>query len=150
MLKTKNLPAGKYLRPRKLYYIESRRVADYSKGDMIVATLGLESAHGRLEAEDPSAELDRLAQDIILLRRRAMELSERMKRMIEEVTENESRIARLIEGLGLTSEEKQIAYLIFGDDRPEKARRILREHYGCRNPEAAIGDVTEKLRLAGR
>jgi homoserine kinase len=83
------------------------------------------------------------------MRRRARDLSARMKRMIDEVTENESRIARLIEGLKLSSEEKQIARLIFGDDGPEQARRILREYYGCRNPESAIQDVVEKLSGAG-
>ena len=152
MLKVKGLPAGRYLRPRKLYYIDTRRVADYSRGDMIVATLGDEldddDTSGTSEpmaAIDPYAELDRLAQDIILLRRRARELSIRMKHMTEEVTENESRIAKLIEGLQLSPEEKQIAYLIFGDDRPEQARRILKEHYGCHDPEAAIRDVAEKI-----
>jgi predicted ArsR family transcriptional regulator len=153
MLKVKNLPAGRYLRPRKLYYIDTRRVADYSRGDMIVATLGDEIDGGigseLMAASDPYAELDRLAQDIILLRRRARELSIRMKRMTEEVTENESRIAKLIEGLSLSPEEKQIAYLIFGDDRPEQARRILKEHYGCHDPEAAIRDVAEKIRGSG-
>jgi predicted ArsR family transcriptional regulator len=152
MLKVKNIPAGRYLRPRKLYYIDTRRVADYSRGDMIVATLG-DGRDGSLSDQtgsgDPYAELDRLAQDIIILRRRARELSIRMKRMTEEVTENESRIARLIEGLSLTPEEKQIAYLIFGDDRPEQARRILEEHYGCHNPEAAIRDVADKIRRGG-
>src|SRR5580692_8731580 len=124
MLKVKNIPAGRYLRPRKLYFIDTRRVADYSRGEMIVATLGEElegigssgSGTEPTAAIDPYAELDRLAQDIILLRRRARELSIRMKRMTEEVTENESRIAKLIEGLSLSPEEKQIAYLIFGDD----------------------------------
>jgi predicted ArsR family transcriptional regulator len=158
MLKVKSIPAGRYLRSRKIYYIDTRRVADYSRGDMIVATLGDESGGGDDATEDtaeamatgdPYAELDRLAQDIILLRRRARELSIRMKHMTEEVTENESRIAKLIEGLELSPEEKQIAYLIFGDDRPEQARRILKEHYGCRNPEAAIGDVAEKIRGGG-
>ncbi|MDA4114669.1 MAG: helix-turn-helix domain-containing protein [Thaumarchaeota archaeon] len=154
MLKVKNIPAGRYLRPRKLYFIDTRRVADYSRGEMIVATLGDEmegstSTEPTAPASDPYAELDRLAQDIILLRRRARELSIRMKRMTEEVTENESRIARLIEGLSLSPEEKQIAYLIFGDDRPEQARRILKEHYGCHNPEAAILDVVEKIRGSG-
>ncbi|MGA2198521.1 MAG: helix-turn-helix domain-containing protein [Nitrososphaerales archaeon] len=150
ILKEKSLPSGKYLRPRKLYYIDTRRVADYSQGGMIVATLGNETSLGDLKVDDPYTELDRLAQDIILMRRRARELSERMKRMIEEVTENESRIARLIEGLNLSSEEKQIAYLIFGDDRPELARRVLKEHYGCKSPEKAIEDLVEKMTEAGR
>jgi len=149
LLKTKNLPSGRYLRPRKLYYIEDRRVANYSEGEMIVATLGDQGRAGELETDDPYGELDRLAQDIIVMRRRARELSERMKRMIEEVTENESRIARLIDGMDLSSEEKQIASLIFGDDVPEQARRILREHYGCKDPERAIQDVVERIRGAG-
>jgi predicted ArsR family transcriptional regulator len=153
MLKVKSIPAGRYLRPRKLYYIDTRRVADYSRGDMIVATLGEELGDDDtgepMSPADPYAELDRLAQDIILLRRRARELAIRMKHMTEEVTENESRIARLIEGLQLSPEEKQIAYLIFGDDRPEQARRILKEHYGCHNPEEAIEDVAGKIRGGG-
>lgn len=145
ILKTRSLPSGRYLRPRKLYFIDSRRVANYSEGEMIVATLGEQTGSRELRVEDPYAELDGLAQDVIVMRRRARELSARMKRMIDEVTENESRIALLIEGLRLSPEEKQIARLIFGDDGPEQARRILREYYGCQNPESAIQDVVEKL-----
>ena len=75
ILKEKSLPSGRYLRPRKLYYIDTRRVADYSQGGMIVATLGNETVTGDLKVDDPYRELDRLAQDVILVRRRARELS---------------------------------------------------------------------------
>ncbi len=146
ILRTKNLSSGRYLRSRKLYYIDSRRVADYSEGDMTVAVLGREIATEPARVDDPSAELDRLAQDVILMRRRAEELAERMRRTTEEVTEDESRISRIIEGLDITTEEKQITYLSFGDDRPEKVRRILREHYGCRNPDEAINGVAMRLK----
>jgi predicted transcriptional regulator len=149
LVKTRNLPRGKHLNARKLYYIEGRRVADYSEGDMIVATLGPDEPVEAVEPEDPGRELDGLAQDVILLRRRVRELASRLKRMSEEMTENEARIAGLIEGLMLTPEEKQIAYLIFGDDRPETARRIMKEHYGCRDPESAVRELTSKLRSAG-
>ncbi len=149
MVKTRNLPSGRYLRPRKLYYIAERRVADYSEGEMIVATLGDRGVASELETSDPYDELDGLAQDIIVMRRRVRELSGRMRRMIEEVTENESRIAGLIDTMNLSSEEKQIASLIFGDDGPEQTRRILREHYGCKNPEGAIEEVVEKMKEAG-
>ena len=149
IVKSKSLPSGRYLRPRKLYYIESRRVADYSRGDMILATLGLRALEGEVEARDAYAELDSLAQDIILLQRRARDLSERMNRLIAEVTEDESRMSRLIEGLKLSPEEKQIAYLIFGEDGPEQARRTLRRHYGCQNPEAAIQGVVARMKEAG-
>lgn len=149
ILKTRSLPRGRFLRPRKLYFIDARRVADYSEGDMIVAAVGAERTETPNVADDPSAELDGLAQDVILMRRRVRDLSERMKRMIEETTDDETRITRLIEGLALTPDERQIAYLLFGDDRPEKVRRILRQHYGCSDPEGAIRAVTEKLREGG-
>jgi predicted ArsR family transcriptional regulator len=147
VVETRSLASGKYLRPRKLYFIRTHRVADYSQGGMIIATLGGESVGQEQGAVgDPYAELDSLAQDVILLRRRAREVSERMRRMIEDVTETEGRISTLIEGLRLSPEEKQIAYLIFGDDRPEQARRTLRNQYGCENPEAAIREVVEKIK----
>jgi len=150
ILETRGLPSGRHLRNRKLYFINSRKVADYSAGDMIVATLGREAREGETAGTTNAyAELDSLAQDVILLRSRAREVSERMKRMIEEATEDESRISRLIEGLNLSPEDKQIAYLIFGDDRPEQARRSLRKHYGCKDPDGAIREVVERMKGAG-
>jgi predicted transcriptional regulator len=146
ILKTKSLAHGRFVRARKLYYIDTRRVADYSQEDMILATIGAEKVPGEVVAGEPYVELDRLAQDVILMKRRVRDLSERMRRMMEETTEDESRISHLIEGLALTPEERQIAYLLFGDDRPEKVRRILRQHYGCSSPDQAIEAVAEKLR----
>ena len=151
IVESKSLASGRYLRTRKLYFIRTHRVADYSEGEMIIATLGGgHPAEPPTAVKDPYAELDSLAQDVILLRRRAREVSERMKRMIEDVTETEARISRLIEGLRLSPEEKQIAYLIFGDDRPEQARRTLRNQYGCGDPEGAIKEVVEKIKGTGR
>lgn len=149
ILRTRSLTRGRFLRSRKLYYIDTRRVADYSQDDMIVATLGEERVAAQVVADDPYAELDRLAQDVILMRRRVRDVSERMRRMIEETTDDETRISRLIEGLDLSAEDRQIAYLLFGDDRPEEVRRILRQHYGCSDPEEAIRVVAEMLREGG-
>ncbi len=87
-----------------------------------------------------------MAQDIVILRRRARELSHRMKRVLEEVTEDESRIGALIDGLPLSPEERQIAYLIFAEDTPEHARAILKQHYGCCDPDAAMKGVAAKVR----
>ena len=69
-----------------------------------------------------------------------------MKRVLEEVTEDEARIGGLIDGLSLAPDEKQIAYLIFAEDAPEHARAILKQHYGCRDPDSAMKDVVAKVR----
>jgi predicted ArsR family transcriptional regulator len=157
LVRAVDLPSGRHLRARKLYRIDSRKVSDYSEGDTIVATLATTEADGEEDRDggegrgpdDPYAELDRLAQDVIMLRRRASELSERMNRAMREVARTEVAIAALIDGLDLSPEERQIAYLIFGDDGPEQARRTLRQHYGCLDPEEAIRDVTQRMRKGG-
>jgi predicted transcriptional regulator len=152
ILKEWTMPRGRHLRPRKLYFIVSRKVADYSQNDVLVATLGgvrpveLSQEAGASGARKAYEELDSLAQDVIILRRRVRELARKTSRMVDEVVDSESRITALIGALDLTEEEKQIAYLIFGEDGPDRARAILREHYGCSDPEAAINDVVRRIR----
>ena len=152
ILKEWNMPRGGHLRQRKLYFIESRKVADYSQNDVLVATLGEATpaetgpVAGPSQGRDTYEELDSLAQDVMILRRRVRELSRKTSRMVDQVVDAESRITALIGALDLTEEERQIAYLIFGDDEPERARAILREHYGCDDPDAAISDVLRRIR----
>jgi predicted transcriptional regulator len=146
LLTEESMRSGRYLRQRKLYFMRGHKVADYSEGDLLVASVGRPREDAVQEVDDVYNELDRLAQDIIILRRRAKELSHRMQRVLDEVTEDEARIARLVSGLSLSDDEKQIAYLIFTEDTPERARAILRDHYGCRDPDAALNAVAAKIR----
>jgi predicted ArsR family transcriptional regulator len=153
ILKEQTMVGGKYLRQRKLYSIGKRKVVDYSGDDLLLAALG--RAATTLEPEEGAREpyyekLDWLAQDIIILRRRARDLSHRLKRVLDEVIEDESTIEGLLEGLPLSQEERQIAYLIFTADSPENAKATLKEHYGCAHPDLAIDSVTAKLRRARR
>ncbi len=146
ILKEENMKGGKYLRQRKLYSLQRRRVADYSEGELIVATTGLAAKEPTQKVRNPFEELDWLAKDIIILKRRARELSHRMQRVLEEVTEDEGRISALVDGLSLAPDEKQIAYLIFTEDRPERVAAILRDYYGCTDPAAAIKAINDRIR----
>jgi len=146
ILKEEGMKGGRYLKQRKLYSIERRKVADYSEGELLVAAVGVSMKEPPRRVKDPYDELDWLAKDIIILRRRARELSHRMQRVLEEVTEDESRISALVEGLSLAPDEKQIAYLIFTEDTPERVAGVLRDHYGCADPEAAMKAVDERIR----
>jgi len=150
IIKEWNMPTGRYLRPRKLYYIESRKVADFSQDDLLVASLGRTPDAEPLTDADAYEELDRLAQDVIMQQRRASELSKRMTRMIDEVLASESRMGALIDSMNLAPDEKQVAYLIFGEDGPDRARKILKDHYGCHDPDSAIREVTQKIRRSRR
>jgi len=150
VVKEWSMPSGKYLRPRKLYYMESHKVADFSQGDLLVASLGRVTEHELGPRDKVYDELDRLAQDIIMQERRVRELSRRMLRMIDEVVDSESRIGALIASTEMAADERQVAHLIFGDDGPERARKILSEHYGCPDPDSAIHDVSLKIRRSSQ
>lgn len=147
LLKEENMKGGRYLRQRKLYSIDRRRIADYSEGDLIVATVGVSVRDAPRRVKDAYDELDWLAKDIIILRSRARDLSHRMQRVLEEVTEDEARISSLVDGLALADDEKQIAYLIFTEDVPARVAAILRDYYGCTDPEEAVRAVMEKIRV---
>ena len=146
IVKEWNMAKGRYLRPRKLYYAESRRVADFSQDDLLVAALRKVEEPHTPKSDGAFEALDAHAQDIIIQHRRARELSKKMTRMIDAFLESEMRIGALIDSMDLEPDEKQVAHLIFGDDGPVKARRVLRNHYGCADPDAAIRAVIRKIR----
>lgn len=146
------MPRGKYLRSRKVYSIDSRKVADYTERDVLVAVMAEEapspSSTGvrRVTPEDSYEELDALALDVMMLQRRVRELSRRTARAVDQLMETELRMASIIDSLGLTDEEKQIARLVFVEEDPERVRRALKDHYGCVEPETAIKNVVRKIR----
>lgn len=157
LLRERKMKRGRYLKQRKLYFIDNPKVADYSQRDVLVATMGRPRAIGEpgektadRSGESSLRELDGLAQDVLILRRRVRDLARRTARMVDEVVESESRIATLVSSLGLTDEEEQVARLVYGDDSPETVRQILREQYGCTDPEGAIRDVMKRIRSASR
>lgn len=150
LLKQENMKGGKYLKQRKLYSIERRKIADYSEGDLLVAAAGVSVKEASRKVKDAYDELDWLAKDVIILRSRARDLSHRMQRVLEEVTEDEARISSLIAGLALAEDEKQIAYLIFTEDVPERVAAILSDYYGCSDPKGAVAGVIERIKGAGR
>jgi predicted transcriptional regulator len=141
-----SMKGGKFLRPRKLYFIESRKIGDYSDGDLLVSTLSRSSREPPQVSGDAYHELSSLAEDILILKSRARDLSHRMRRVMDGISEDQTRITALIDGLSLSPDERQIAYLIFTEDTPEQARAILKEHYGCSDPEGAIDSVVAELR----
>lgn len=146
LLREENMKSGRFLKQRKLYFIDKRKVADFSEGDLLLAALERVSVTETSRAKDAYEELDWLAQDVIILRRRAKDLSHRLQRLLVEVAEDEARMAALLSDVELTPDERQIAYLIFAEDSPERAREILRDHYGCLDPEGAMESVSAKLR----
>lgn len=139
-----SLGPGELLRPRKLYSLRTRGVEGYAHEDMIVAALTRPSPAG--EPATGYEDMEGLAEEVIFMRARMRDVLKRLERTIGEVAEEEARLRGSIEGAGLTPEERQIAYVVFTEDDAERAREVLRTHFGCSDPEAAVARVVGKLR----
>ena len=142
------LRGGKYLKYRKLYSIQKRRVGDFSFGDLMIAHISRTAPEGDLQVQKPYDELESLAEDMIISRRRIRGIARRIGKQIEDVAYSEERLERMIKSIGLEPEEQQIASILFTEDRPAEARRLLSRHYGCERPEDAIREVMARMRRA--
>ena len=62
------------------------------------------------------------------------------------MAESQARLKRKIsENRSFTSEEKHIAYLYFTEDSESRVKDVLKRHFGCSDPGAALIDVLAKL-----
>jgi predicted ArsR family transcriptional regulator len=139
-----SLGQGEHLRQRKLYSLKTAGVEGYAHKDIIVAALtsprpAAGTAPGRY------SELEGLAEEVIFRRARMRDVLKRLERAIGEVAEEEARLRGAIEGVGLSPEDKQIAAVIFTEDDAQSAKTVLRKHFGCPDPEAAVAEVVGKL-----
>jgi predicted transcriptional regulator len=144
------LPKGRYLRRRKLYSM-NRGVEGFSREDLLVAAFTPSAPEERAnEAAARLSEyslLESLSEEVIFSRSSLRESVNRMERAISRVAESQSMLNESIsEQRSLTDEEKHIAYLYFTEDTKSRVEDVLKTHFGCSDPEAALDDVLAKLR----
>jgi DNA-binding transcriptional ArsR family regulator len=142
-LKTRSLPV------RKLYTIKDIRVGDFSQGDMTVVKLSRPPERAA-EAADPAGELDALAADAIVERRRIREQARRLGRAIDELVATEARIAGLVRGLTLEEEDKLLLHTLFTEESMEEAESALRADYGLREPRRALEKAVSRAKKLGK
>jgi predicted transcriptional regulator len=144
------LGRGRYLGRRKLYSLQRARVHNYEEGRTLVVALHNEPKLELRPVRDSAEELELLSEDIVVMVRRVREQVKRTSRLIKELSDSQAGLHAMIESLGLTSEEKLITSIIFNEDSNEAAQKILREYYGCRNPEDAIAATVARIKESSK
>ena len=146
------LATGRHLRRRKLYSMKGKGVEGFSRADMLVAAFtpaGREGGEAE-EAKGPGSRylvLESLAEDVIFSRASLRDSIKKLERSVSRLSDSQDRLAKKISGQRtLTSEEKHIAYLYFTEDSESRVKDVLRRHFGCADPDAALADVLAKLR----
>jgi predicted ArsR family transcriptional regulator len=138
LLREIRLKRNEYLRVKKLYSIDNRKIGDYSEDDLMIAHMV--RSIGEIEADSSSIylELENLAEEILFLQRKVRDYAKKMGRIITELASIRLRLASIIDSIELREEEKQIAKVLFTEDSLNEAKNMLSKHYGCKDAGEAI------------
>jgi predicted transcriptional regulator len=138
-VRTEKLPA------RKIYYLKGFHFDDFSVGDLTV----VRSSRRRTSRSQPVAtidELEDLAADLIVRRRRIREKAKRLSRMIEELAEDQSRLVESIEAMDLSDEERMILLTVFTEETLQDAEESLSKVQGMRDARGSVDRLVMKVR----
>lgn len=137
---------------RKVYTAKGVKLGDYSAEDLTLVKL---SENPSALAENPSAlaeepdrpfDLEYLAEEAILRRRRIQDQTRRLGRMIDDLVEDESRLRVALESMDLSDTERLILRVLFTEESLEEGERVLLEHFGLRDGKRSIEKALSKAR----
>ena len=114
---------------RRVYAAKSSSVGDYSTPDLVVV-----KATGKLPpsgaARRHAPDLEQMAGDILMRRRRVRDAARRLGRMIDEVADDQEALAATLDGLGLSDEDRLILEVLLTEETYEEGARALSRYYG--------------------
>ena len=126
---------------RKLYSLKGR-VVDFTVGDLSIFKVAMDLPVREKGAQD----LESLAMDIFIGRRQIREKAKRLDRAIDGLIENEETLARGIEALELTDEERLILLTIFTEETADDAEKILTRVQGMKEARRSIDEALAKAK----
>ncbi len=148
LLTESELRDGKYLKYRKVYSIERRRIVDLSQGDLMVAYISKEFNLQEGKVKTAYEELETVAEDTIIARRRIRDTIKRLERLIEELSYSQERLMMITRIIGLDREEEQIARILFTEDSIDDTNKALSRYYGLKDAEGSLRRVIQKIKGA--
>jgi DNA-binding transcriptional ArsR family regulator len=137
--------SGKGISVRKLYALKGFHVGDFSAGGLTVVNIAKGSPIP-YEGRDPVGDLERIAEDVLVQRRRTRDQARKLGRSIDELTAHEERLSGLIDALGLGDEERLIIQTAFTEETLEDAEKELRRVHRIDDPRRSIARALAKAR----
>lgn len=143
-------PHVKGLKVHKLYSLKSHSIGDFSTADTMIVKmsgLGRPSQKESVRTED----LELMAEDTLIERRRIREQAKRLDRLIDELVSGESNLRAALGDLELGNEDKVILNVFYSEDSMEDAERVLSRYYGLKDGRRSIERALANAnRVAGK
>ncbi|MGD1055204.1 MAG: helix-turn-helix domain-containing protein [Nitrososphaerales archaeon] len=130
---------------RKVYAAKGTRLRDFSAGGLTLVKLSGKPSSPPEEPDRP-LDLEYLAEEAILQRRRVRDQARRLGRMIDDLVEDESRIKVALESMDLSDIERLILQVLFTEESLEEGERVLLEHFGLQGGKESIEKALSKAR----
>ena len=130
---------------RKVYTAKGARLGDFSVSGLTLVKLS-EKPSAPVKELDRPLDLEYLAEEAILRRRRIRDQTRRLGRMIDDLLEDESRIKAALESMDLSDAERLILQVLFTEESLNEGERVLVEHFGLQDGKKLIEKALSKAR----
>jgi DNA-binding transcriptional ArsR family regulator len=130
---------------RKVYEARGARLGDFSTADLTLVKFSEKPSDPAEEPQRP-LDLEYLAEEAIIQRRRVRHQARRLGRMIDDLVEVESRIKAVLKSMDLSETERLILQVLFTEQSLEEGERVLLKHYGLRDGRKSIESALAKAR----
>lgn len=138
------------LSARRVYSMVGFRLGDFSHGELTIVKMSKTKRPVEAARGSGYEELERLAEDFLVQRRRIREETRRLGRMIDELVTGEERLGALISVQRIRDDEKLVLHTYFTEESAKEAEDALREHYGMEDARRAIDQALHKVGVIGK
>jgi len=129
---------------RRVYSAKGSTLEDYSAGNLTVAKLVEKPPEG-WRAQKQASDLEQMAADVLILRRRVKEEAKKIGRMIEEAAQSQEELETALALMHLSHDERLILEVILTEDTVEAGIRALSRFYGIKD-RRSIDEALAKAR----
>jgi DNA-binding transcriptional ArsR family regulator len=142
LVEVRKLPKGG-MAVRKVYSSRNLLVGDFSMGDLTIVKLS-KNVPRMIVSKDPLGQLEYLAEDALIQRRRIREQARKLGRLIDELVGDEAGIRATLESTELEPSERLILQTLFTEDSFAEGERVLSRHYGLKDGRRSIDKALAK------
>ena len=114
---------------RRVYASKTTALGDYSSGSLTVVK-ATEKRDWRARGTRGTPDLEQMAVELLIQRRRIRDEARRLGRMIDELAGDHGALKSYLNGMDLSSEERLILEVIFTEETLEDGARALARYYG--------------------
>ncbi len=114
---------------RRVYAAKSSALGDFSAGSLVVVK-GTEKWPSEGEGRRMAGDVERMAGEILLQRRRVRDAARRLGRMIDELSDEQEALAASLDLMPLSAEERLVLEVILTEETLEEGVTVLSRYYG--------------------